>query len=119
CAFILFVCPSIYEPLGIVNLEAMACGAPVIATATGGIPEVVVDGKTGWLVPINQHADGSGEPKDPARFISDFASKMNEAIASPRLREFGDAGRKRAIDSFSWESIATRTLEVYQRALQS
>jgi starch synthase len=113
----LFVCPSIYEPLGIVNLEAMACGAPVIATATGGIPEVVEDGKTGWLVPIDQHKDGSGEPKDPELFISDFANKMNEAIAFPKLREFGQEGRKRAIDSFSWESIATRTLEVYQRAL--
>ena len=77
------------------------------------------DGKTGWLVPIDQHKDGSGEPKDPELFISDFANKMNEAIASPKLREFGQEGRKRAIDSFSWESIATRTREVYQRALDS
>ena len=114
----LFVCPSIYEPLGIVNLEAMSCGAAVIATATGGIPEVVVEGETGWLVPIDQVTDGSGTPKDPERFIGDFARTLVSAIESPRLQEFGLAGRQRAIDEFSWETIATRTLEVYNRALQ-
>ena len=114
----LFVCPSIYEPLGIVNLEAMACGAPVIATATGGIPEVVIPGETGWLVPISQHSDGSGTPIDPEKFIADFASTLLTAIESSELVAFGEAGRKRAVDEFSWESIATRTLEVYNRALQ-
>ena len=113
-----FVCPSIYEPLGIVNLEAMACGVPVIATATGGIPEVVQDGVTGWLVPIEQVEDGSGTPLHPEKFISDWSQAMNAALESGNLREFGEAGRKRAVEKFSWESIATSTLEVYQKALE-
>ena len=112
-----FVCPSIYEPLGIVNLEAMACGAAVIGTATGGIPEVVVEGKTGWLVPIEQVQDGSGVPIDEDRFVSDWANTLNQALASGKLEEFGAAGRVRAVEAFSWESIATRTIEVYQKAL--
>lgn len=112
-----FVCPSIYEPLGIVNLEAMACGAAVIGTATGGIPEVVVEGKTGWLVPIEQVQDGSGAPIDEDRFVSDWANTLNQALASGELEEFGAAGRVRAVEAFSWESIATRTIEVYQKAL--
>jgi starch synthase len=69
-----FVCPSVYEPLGIVNLEAMACELPVVATATGGIPEVVVHGETGWLVPIEQVQDGTGTPVDPDRFVADLAA---------------------------------------------
>lgn len=113
----LFACPSIYEPLGIVNLEAMACGAPVIATATGGIPEVVVNGETGWLVPIEQYEDGSGTPKDPNLFVSDWANTLNAALEAPNLKLAGELGRKRAVEQFSWDSIATRTLEVYHRAL--
>ena len=115
----LFVCPSIYEPLGIVNLEAMACGAAVIGTATGGIPEVVVEGETGWLVPIDQVSDGTGTPKDPSAFIADWSATMNRALDSGSLQKFGQAGRERAVSQFSWESIATRTLEVYQNALES
>jgi starch synthase len=115
----LFVCPSIYEPLGIVNLEAMACGAAVLATATGGIPEVVVHGETGWLVPIEQAQDGSGTPLDESKFVSDWSKALNDALESKELKRFGEAGRKRAIEEFSWDTIATRTLEVYQRALQS
>jgi alpha-maltose-1-phosphate synthase len=113
----LFVCPSIYEPLGIVNLEAMACGAPVLATATGGIPEVVVQGETGWLVPIEQVQDGSGTPVNPEKFIADWSEALNTALASGKLKAFGQAGRIRAVEKFSWESIATRTLEVYKQAL--
>ena len=113
----LFVCPSIYEPLGIVNLEAMACGAPVLATATGGIPEVVVSGETGWLVPIEQVQDGSGTPVNPEKFIADWSEALNSALSSGKLEAYGQAGRLRAVEKFSWESIATRTLEVYKKAL--
>jgi len=113
----LFACPSIYEPLGIVNLEAMACGTAVIGTQTGGIPEVVLAGETGWLVPIDQVNDGSGTPINPDVFIADWSKAMQDAFTSGDLEEYGDAGRKRAVTSFSWQSIATRTLEVYQKAL--
>lgn len=114
----LFVCPSIYEPLGIVNLEAMACQVPVLATATGGIPEVVIHGETGWLVPIEQFQDGSGTPIDEAKFVFDWGKALNHALASQDLVRFGKAGRSRAIKEFSWETVATRTLEVYRRALE-
>ena len=115
----LFACPSIYEPLGIVNLEAMACGTAVIGTRTGGIPEVVLDSETGWLVPIEQVTDGSGTPIDPEKFIASWSQAMLRAFSSGDLDAFGKAGRERAIQSFSWKSIATRTLEVYQSALDS
>ena len=114
-----FVCPSVYEPLGIVNLEAMACELAVVATATGGIPEVVVDGETGWLVPIEQVTDGSGLPVDPDCFVSDLAQALNEALSDPgRARRFGEAGRRRAVESFSWSSIGDQTMEVYASALR-
>ncbi len=112
-----FACPSIYEPLGIVNLEAMACGTPVVATATGGIPEVVAHGETGLLVPIEQLQDGSGKPLDEAKFVADFARALNEMLASPKLAEFGAASRRRVENQFSWDSIAEQTISVYRRAL--
>jgi len=113
-----FACPSVYEPLGIVNLEAMACELAVVATATGGIPEVVVDGETGWLVPIDQVQDGTGTPVDPDRFVADLARALNEAVSDvARAREFGRAGRHRAVASFSWGSIGDQTLEVYRSVL--
>jgi starch synthase len=111
----LFVCPSIYEPMGIVNLEAMACQTAVVATATGGIPEVVADRETGLLVPIEQVADGSGTPLDPDRFVADLADAMTALLQDPaRAAAFGRAGRQRAVDHFSWAAIADRTLAVYQ-----
>ncbi len=110
-----FVCPSIYEPLGIVNLEAMACSAPVVGTATGGIPEVVDDGVTGRLVPIEQMQDGTGTPIDPDRFVADLAATLIEVLNDPAAaRRMGEAGRLRAEKDFSWGSIAERTTEIYR-----
>ncbi|MEH0972526.1 glycogen synthase [Micromonospora sp. CPCC 205546] len=113
-----FVCPSVYEPMGIVNLEAMACETAVVATATGGIPEVVADGETGLLVGIEQATDGSGRPLDPDRFVADLAAAMNELLADPaRTADLGRAGRRRAVEHFSWDAIAARTLELYRSLL--
>ncbi|MGZ4612473.1 MAG: glycogen synthase [Kineosporiaceae bacterium] len=113
-----FVCPSIYEPLGIVNLEAMACEAAVVGTATGGIPEVVEDRVTGRLVPIDQVEDGTGTPRDPDRFVADLADVLTEVASDPaRAREMGRAGRRRAEEHFSWTSIAEKTVDVYRSAL--
>ncbi len=113
-----FVCPSIYEPMGIVNLEAMACETAVVATATGGIPEVVADGQTGILVPIEQLIDGSGTPVEPDRFVADLAAAMTKLIKDPqRAAELGQAGRRRAVEHFSWSRIAADTLEVYRSVL--
>ena len=110
-----FACPSIYEPLGIVNLEAMACEAAVVATATGGIVEVVVDGETGLLVPIEPGDDGTGAPRDPARFAADFAASVNDLLRNPdRARAMGRAGRERAMSQFAWPAIARQTSELYR-----
>ncbi|WP_151083362.1 glycogen synthase [Nocardioides cynanchi] len=109
-----FVCPSIYEPLGIVNLEAMACETAVVATVTGGIPEVVVDGETGLLVPIEQATDGTGTPLDPDRYVADFAEALISVVSEPdRAAAMGRAGRQRAIESFSWDAIAGQTAALY------
>jgi starch synthase len=108
-----FVCPSVYEPLGIVNLEAMACETAVVATATGGIPEVVADGATGLLVPFS--GDGSGAPRDPRGFAHDIALRVNRLLADPSLAErFGKAGRRRAVAEFSWDAIAAQTAALYR-----
>jgi starch synthase len=113
-----FVCPSVYEPLGIVNLEAMACGAAVVGTATGGIPEVVDDGVTGLLVPIEQHDDGTGTPLDPDRYVADLAEALTRVVSDPaRAREMGAAGRVRAEQHFAWDAIATATQALYERVL--
>ncbi|MBT2512868.1 glycogen synthase [Arthrobacter sp. ISL-30] len=113
-----FACPSIYEPLGIVNLEAMACGAAVVASATGGIPEVVQHGETGLLVDLEQVTDGTGTPLDPEKFVNDFAAALTEVVSDPkRAREMGAAGRLRAEQHFSWESITDTTLAVYRSVL--
>lgn len=111
-----FACPSIYEPLGIVNLEAMACETPVVASAVGGIPEVVVDGETGFLVAYDPaRAD---DPQFIAGFEAGFAERVNEVTRDPGLaRRFGLAGRQRCIDEFSWEKIARETVAVYEAAI--
>lgn len=114
-----FVCPSVYEPMGIVNLEAMACETAVVATATGGIPEVVADGSTGLLVPIAQSA-ADGTPDDPERFAADVAERVNRLLADPALAaELGAAGRARAVEHFSWARIAERTMDLYRSLARS
>ncbi len=109
-----FCCPSIYEPFGIINLEAMACETAVVASAVGGIPEVVVDGETGYLVAIDQMDESPFEPRNPDRFARDLAVRINELMADPAKRErFGKAGRRRAESVFSWNSIAKQTADLY------
>ncbi len=114
-----FCCPSIYEPFGIINLEAMACETAVVASAVGGIKEVVVDGETGFLVPLEQMNESPFEPKDPEQFERDLARRINELMANPDLREqFGRAGRKRAEEKFSWSAIAEETKALYASLLK-
>jgi starch synthase len=110
-----FCCPSVYEPFGIINLEAMACGTAVVASATGGIKEVVVDGETGYLVPFAQDPVTSF-PTDPDQFARDLASKLNDLLADPqKCIRFGAAGRTRAENVFSWRSIGQQTIELYSK----
>ncbi len=109
-----FCCPSVYEPFGIINLEAMACRAPVVASATGGILEVVKDGETGYLVPFVQDPVTSF-PADAEKFARDLAAKIADVLADPaKGRKFGEAGRKRVEDVFSWTAIADQTIDLYQ-----
>jgi starch synthase len=109
-----FCCPSVYEPFGIINLEAMACRAPVVASATGGIKEVVVDGETGYLVPFDQDPVTSF-PSDAGKFARDLGERVTRLFNDPeKCRKFGDAGRKRVEETFSWTAIAHQTVELYQ-----
>jgi starch synthase len=110
-----FCCPSVYEPFGIINLEAMACETAVVASAVGGIPEVVVDGETGVLVPLQLAAHDPMSPADPDRFARDLAAAINGLVAdASRASAMGRAGRLRAEASFSWRAIAERTVELYR-----
>jgi alpha-maltose-1-phosphate synthase len=116
----LFVCPSVYEPFGIINLEAMACGTPVVASRVGGIKEVVVEGETGRLVSFERVSSENPEPKDPERFARDLAQSVNEMLASPgSLKAMGVRARQRVKDHFSWGSIARKTLDFYKRLVVS
>jgi glycogen synthase len=110
-----FCCPSIYEPFGIINLEAMACETAVVATAVGGIKEVVLDGETGFLVPMDPSNEPPFEPREPEKFERDLATRINQLMADPGLCEkFGRAGRKRAEEKFGWPAIAQQTKELYE-----
>jgi starch synthase len=112
-----FCCPSVYEPFGIINLEAMACRAPVVASATGGILEVVVDGVTGYLVPFERDPVTSF-PLHPERFSRDLAAKLSLLLADPeKARIFGEAGRKRVEEKFSWSAIAEQTIALYRQLI--
>jgi starch synthase len=115
-----FVCPSIYEPLGIVNLEAMACETAVVATATGGIVEVVDDPETGLLVPFEPGDDATREPRDPAAFAHAIAERVNALVADPdRAAAMGRAGRAAVIERFAWPAIAEQTAALYRRVAGS
>ncbi len=114
-----FCCPSVYEPFGIINLEAMACHAPVVASATGGILEVVVDGETGYLVPFAADST-TGFPANPEQFARDLAAKISDLLNDPeKCRRFGDAGRRRVEGKFSWSAIADQTIELYKELIDS
>jgi alpha-maltose-1-phosphate synthase len=113
-----FCCPSVYEPFGIINLEAMACGAPVVASATGGILEVVKDGETGYLVPFDADPVTSF-PVDGEKFSRDLAARLTDLMADPaRCAQFGAAGRRRVEETFAWEAIARQTVELYRRLVE-
>lgn len=113
-----FCCPSVYEPFGIINLEAMACETPVVGSAVGGIPEVVVHDETGYLVPLAQSHESPFSPLNPEAFAKDLAHQINRLMENPERREaFGKAGRKRAIEQFSWASIAEQTQALYKQLI--
>ncbi len=115
-----FCCPSIYEPFGIINLEAMACKTAVVASAVGGIKEVVVNNETGFLVPVRQLETAPFEPVDPQQFSKDLAEKINILIKDDKLREtMAQNGLKRAVELFSWDAIAHQTHKVYESVIQS
>ncbi|HEU4629727.1 MAG TPA: glycogen synthase [Gemmatimonadaceae bacterium] len=114
-----FVCPSVYEPFGIINLEAMACETPVVASAVGGIPEIVVPGETGLLVPLEAEGGGSPEPRDAAAFSHALAAAVNELIDAPERRAaMGRAARARVLEQFSWRHIARLTLDFYRELVE-
>ncbi|MDP4693093.1 MAG: glycosyltransferase family 4 protein, partial [Opitutales bacterium] len=115
-----FCCPSIYEPFGIINLEAMACETPVVGSMVGGIPEVVVHDETGFLVPVAQQSESPFSPLHPTSYAKDLAHNVNRLMEDPEKRErFAKAGRKRAVEKFSWTSIAEQTRDLYATLIKS
>ncbi|HET9060534.1 MAG TPA: glycogen synthase [Acidimicrobiales bacterium] len=113
-----FVCPSIYEPFGLINIEAMSCGTAVVASAVGGVPEIVVDAETGYLVPYRSSGDAFGSPADPEEFCAGMAERVNALLDDPQLaKRFGEAGRSRALAEFTWSAVAAKTVDVYEQVL--
>lgn len=114
-----FATPSLYEPFGIINLEAMSCGTPVVGSAVGGIPEIIIDGETGFLVPLKAKSASNFDPLDPKEFQMQFANKLNTILTNPSLaQKMGIESRKRAINVFSWESIAKQTFDFYTECIE-
>jgi alpha-maltose-1-phosphate synthase len=113
-----FACPSLYEPFGIINLEAMSCETPVVGSKVGGIPEIVTEGETGYLIPLESSSRTDFNPKNPEAFQKEFASKINILLNNETLANaMGKAGRKRVLEKFSWESIAKTTYDYYQEVI--
>ena len=114
-----FATPSLYEPFGIINLEAMACGTPVVGSKVGGIPEIIVNGETGFLVPLKYKSNVDFSPKNPEKFQSTFAEKLNLLLTNPELsKEMGVAARKRAKTVFGWRGIAKQTADFYKELIE-
>jgi glycogen synthase len=113
-----FACPSLYEPFGIINLEAMSCETPVVGSSVGGIPEIIIEGKTGYLIPLESVSRTDFNPKNPEEFQKEFASKINVLLNDESLAtQMGKAGRKRVLEKFSWESIAKTTYNYYTEVI--
>ena len=113
-----FACPSLYEPFGIINLEAMSCETPVVGSAVGGIPEIIIEGETGYLIPLESISRSDFNPKNPEEFQKDFAAKINQLLNDEKLAiKMGKAGREQVLKKFSWESIAKTTYNYYQEVI--
>ncbi|MFO8031139.1 MAG: glycogen synthase [Desulfohalobiaceae bacterium] len=111
-----FICPSIYEPFGIVNLEAMSCGTPVVASQVGGIPEILDHGHDGYLVPLQPVSQTDAEPRDPDGFSQALAKEINKILADPEdAQEMGQAARDKVLAKYSWQAVASQTLELYHK----